>query len=337
VLGEADFSWSHSLVGAGSGPDAEPGKSRKRLTATSFDDADALRAKYSGVDDHVAALGNCGAKVLHGIDATSLGGYPSLVKRGPFDLIVFHFPHVGGDDGLASSIKQNSALLRGFLTSAAPLLADGGECHMTLVHRYPYTAWLHGVRRSEEPADGKAGRSKRRRGVDDDSSTPLRGLEYVGSAPFDAKEYDGYHHQATTRIEAGVALDVVSRCLTHAWRRSDAAGAGPSTEADAAGSGGGAAASPTGPAGSAGGGKRKRKKKTSEARAERRRSLRAEWEARQGEGEGAPAGPAAAAAAGEPASQTGRGEEKRGARESREGESKEERRARKKQRRASSA
>ena len=88
---------------------------------------------------------------------------------------------------------------RGYLKSAAPLVAQGGEIHVTLVHRYPYTAWLHAI----------------------SSDAPLlrdAGLTYLGAADFDFTDYPGYRHQATTHIEGG-ALDVVTRCLTHAWCR----------------------------------------------------------------------------------------------------------------------
>ena len=111
--------------------------------------------------------------------------------------MVFHFPHTGTDAGLAASIDENRALLRDFLAAAAAVLRPGGEVHVTLVHRYPYTAW-----RAPLVAAGGAGAA----------------LEFLGAAPFDFGAYPGYHHQATTRNTSS-ALDVATRCLTYAWWR----------------------------------------------------------------------------------------------------------------------
>ena len=77
------------------------------------------------------------------------------------------------------------------------MLRPGGEAHVTLVHRYPYTAW-----RAPLVAAGGAGAA----------------LEFLGAAPFDFGAYPGYHHQATTRNTSS-ALDVATRCLTYAWWR----------------------------------------------------------------------------------------------------------------------
>lgn len=134
VVGEADFSWSASLVHLPEAPGApvapETSKRRRRLTCTSFDSLATVRAKYgSTVDRHIASLRACGASVLHDVDATSLAALKPVRSRGPFDLVAFHFPHVGGDGGLASSIEENRLLLCNFLRGIglSDLLADDGE------------------------------------------------------------------------------------------------------------------------------------------------------------------------------------------------------------------
>ena len=164
VVGEADFSWSASLLqhdGHGGGG-APPGGPRwRRLTCTSYDEHETLVAKYGRpVSEHVSALRAAGASVLHGVDATRLesadgrsdlesadGMGEALRARGPFHVIAFQFPHAGGDAGLAASIDENRRLLREFLHAASSpqMLAHDGEVHVTLVHRYPYTAWLRGI------------------------------------------------------------------------------------------------------------------------------------------------------------------------------------------------
>ena len=44
--------------------------------------------------------------------------------RGPFDVVAFHFPHVGGAEGLAASIAADTALLAAFLGVAAGVLGE---------------------------------------------------------------------------------------------------------------------------------------------------------------------------------------------------------------------
>lgn len=69
----------------------------------------------------------------HEIDATALSA--GELGEG-FDFVVFNFPHVGSDEGLQNSIRDNQKLVRGFLESAAPLLSPKGEVHLTLLNRW---------------------------------------------------------------------------------------------------------------------------------------------------------------------------------------------------------
>lgn len=222
VVGEADFSWSEALLkgwpgakqagakaggaAASKGEGLRDGKAAvaARLTATSLDDAAELARKYEGVGARCASLRAAGATVLHGVDATKLGGGAGGGAgglSGPYDIVAFHFPHVGGAEGLAASIAANTAMLRAFLAAARRVLAPGGEAHVTLVHRYPYTAWRKAW------AEG------------------VPGLAYLGCAPFDFAAFEGYRHQATTATAglrgatAAAALEVGTRCLTYAWRK----------------------------------------------------------------------------------------------------------------------
>ena len=116
------------------------------------------------------------------------------------------------------------------------MLAPGGEIHLTLVHRYPYTVWLGELAKAGSPALRETG------------------LSYAGATRFDFGEYAGYHHQATTAVGGitgnasgggeGGALDVATRCLTHAWAYAEAAGKGGAGKP--AGGGGTAAAAAAG-------------------------------------------------------------------------------------------
>lgn len=147
LLGEADFSFAAALCAH---PHLPEGSSlrRRRLTATSFDDLQTLRTKYGEglVERHLKRINKAGAMALHGIDATRLAeAAAQLDARGPFDTICMLFPHAGSASGLHNSIDENRALLHGLLLEAPTVLAPGGEVHVTLVHRFPYTAWLTGL------------------------------------------------------------------------------------------------------------------------------------------------------------------------------------------------
>ena len=96
LVGEGDFSFSHSLLSA---------HGCTNLVATSYDKVSALRSKYPQAASNIAALEaeeNC--IVRYGVDATKLGkpgvadggGGGKEVKKGGFDRVVFNFPHVGG-------------------------------------------------------------------------------------------------------------------------------------------------------------------------------------------------------------------------------------------------
>ena len=219
LIGEADFSFAAALVRL-----CDEGVRRRRLTATSYDDRATLRAKYGGeiVDANVAKVKAVGASVLHSIDASTLSDAPELRARGPFDLLVFMFPHTGGDAGLASSIEENRALLRATVMREAPkMLRPDGELHITLVHRYPYTAWLDGLK--APPARlNKGTATSAAKGGGAATSSPATALEYLGAHPFEFGCFGGYQHRATSKVAGGNAgaLDVMTRCTTHVWRAS---------------------------------------------------------------------------------------------------------------------
>ena len=253
VVGEADFSWSASLLppsaeAMAGKAEAKAGKGASKraaasLTTTSYDSLPELQRKYDGVPARVATLQKAGTTVLHGVDAAALASTEAVARRAPYDVIAFHFPHVGTDAGLSASIAANQELVRAFLGQARHLLAPEGEAHITLVHRYPYTLWLGDLARGGSEALASSG------------------LEYAGSAPFDFGAYPGYNHQATTAVDSG-ALSVATRCLTHAWRLSEAPAA---RAADADGP-----ASPPAEAEEAGARKRRKRANKGAARAARR-------------------------------------------------------------------
>jgi hypothetical protein len=230
VLGEADFSFGAALLRL-----CADGVRLRHMACTSFDERATLHSKYgaAAVEGHVAKLKAVGATVLHGIDATRMSQVAAVANRAPFDIIVFPFPHAGGAGGLAASIEENRGLLRELIAEAPKVLALDGELHVTLVHRYPYTAWIDGLTappNKQKKAGKKAKNAKKKKeeehvggahadadAADADASGSLC---YLGAQTFDFDVLPGYQHRATSRVEGndGGALDVSTACVTHVWR-----------------------------------------------------------------------------------------------------------------------
>merc|ERR1711916_300098 len=115
VVGDGNMSFSRAL--AMGWVQAKAGRS---LTATSYDSRDELYAKYVGMDDVFSGLDSANTsnphavQVLHSIDATHLEAEENaawIASRGPFDVVIFNFPHVGGSTAgvdLVASTRPSS-------------------------------------------------------------------------------------------------------------------------------------------------------------------------------------------------------------------------------------
>lgn len=65
--------------------------------------------------------------MLHDIDAR----FPIVVTHlGPFDCIIFNFPHVGGDDTCTRTSEENQELLRDFFRGCQ----YASTCSLLLLH-----------------------------------------------------------------------------------------------------------------------------------------------------------------------------------------------------------
>lgn len=112
--------------------------------------------------------------MLHDVDATKLHRLPRVepIKRRTlpsfFQYIVFNFPHSG-----QQRVHINRVLLLDFFESARGRLTRGGEAHVTLKTRPPYSNWL-----VEEQAKSAGFVLKQRR-------------------KFDARLFPGYRHRTT--------------------------------------------------------------------------------------------------------------------------------------------
>ncbi|KNC47571.1 uncharacterized protein AMSG_02596 [Thecamonas trahens ATCC 50062] len=128
LVGDGDFSLAVAMVRLAGGDGS-------RLVATSYDYAEDVRDKYKQAESNIRALEKAGASVLHGVDGRRLHRKKEL--RGElFDRIVFFFPHSG-----QQRVHVNRLLLSEFFSSAARVLAPGGEVHVALKTFAPYIHW----------------------------------------------------------------------------------------------------------------------------------------------------------------------------------------------------
>ncbi|CAB1101196.1 unnamed protein product [Ectocarpus sp. CCAP 1310/34] len=148
IVGDGDFSFTRGVIrhrGTGAG-----------VVATSLDSEKAVLKKYPRAETWLPKLEADGAQVAHSVDATRLeetllgaregrgddgggGGVAGEKKRVLFDRVVFNFPHTG-----AQRTHLNRNLIRDFFASTKGLVkcaAAGGEVHVTLKDKPPYSGW----------------------------------------------------------------------------------------------------------------------------------------------------------------------------------------------------
>ncbi|KAI9721438.1 MAG: hypothetical protein M1812_002200 [Candelaria pacifica] len=132
LVGEGDFSFSHSLI------------SRHGCTSvlgTCYDSEMELFRKYPQAKENINYLLQEGQKVLYDTDAKRLDK-KEIKKIAQFNKVVFNFPHVGGlTKDVNRQVRHNQELLVGFFMAALPLLAPGGAIIVTIFDGEPYTLW----------------------------------------------------------------------------------------------------------------------------------------------------------------------------------------------------
>ncbi|KAL8787876.1 MAG: hypothetical protein Q9195_007569 [Heterodermia aff. obscurata] len=134
LVGEGDFSFSHSLLTA---------HGCTSLLATSYESRSSLVEKYPQAATFIADLeAEETVEVLYRVDATKLDKAGKKITNGGFDRIVFNFPHVGGlTKDVNRQVRYNQELLVGFFRSALPLLAPAGSIVVTIFDGEPYELW----------------------------------------------------------------------------------------------------------------------------------------------------------------------------------------------------
>ncbi|MCO5550861.1 hypothetical protein L7F22_004355 [Adiantum nelumboides] len=137
LVGEGNFSFAAALASAF--------KSAPSLVATSLDSRDILLQKYpNDFPDHLETMEKAGTDVMHDVNVHTMAKDKRLRRR-KFDCIIYNFPHSGfvpcWRENSPALIKKHRELLRGFFKSAAKLLGEDGEIHVTHHVGWPYTEW----------------------------------------------------------------------------------------------------------------------------------------------------------------------------------------------------
>ncbi|CAM9200551.1 unnamed protein product [Choristocarpus tenellus] len=138
ICGDGDFSFTRGVI--------QHRRTGLGVVATSLDSRQTVLAKYPRAEHWLTKLENDGAQVIHSVDATKLK--ETLLVATPisetrscpmFDRVVFNFPHTG-----KQRVHLNQNLIRDFFKSTRDLVkcaAAGGEIHVTLKNRPPYSGW----------------------------------------------------------------------------------------------------------------------------------------------------------------------------------------------------
>ena len=128
TVGEGDFSFSASLRER-----LDRMHGDYHLTATSLDSRATVLTKYSEalpLLSHLEKHG--GVSVVHCIDATALES-SACALYGPYDLIIFNFPHLGTED-----FYKHQFLIAHFFDSAKTLLDLQGQVQIALANDQPW-------------------------------------------------------------------------------------------------------------------------------------------------------------------------------------------------------
>mmetsp|Transcript_23608 Transcript_23608/g.33875 ORF Transcript_23608/g.33875 Transcript_23608/m.33875 type:complete len:372 (+) Transcript_23608:483-1598(+) len=130
-VGSGDGSQQASIVRSG----------HKNIVVTFYDSRENVLKKYPSAAENLRYLDENCIEQHFSADARSIGVGPgplgsNLQKL--FDVIMFYFPHVGGDISNESILNQNQELIHGFLICSLHKLAPGGEIHLAVMTKPSY-------------------------------------------------------------------------------------------------------------------------------------------------------------------------------------------------------
>jgi len=178
LVGEGNFSFTAANLGLGR---AVPGQ----ITTTAYSPDGKYPPDVLARADQLRRLGT---NVQLQVDARALP--PTLAGGGPFDTVIFQFPHPGGPRASAAVDGRN--LMRGFFASSAQRLAPGGKIVLTLRSQHYVNQW--------RPTEAAA----------------AAGLRLESVTEFHQGHYPGYDHVTTS---SGARPPDVSQGLTFVFTR----------------------------------------------------------------------------------------------------------------------
>lgn len=122
LLGDADFAYATAL--------STKLGSHAKITATAFEEEDALLVRYPHAASSMAALRSMGATVRCGIDGRRV---EVLDPSKAWERVVFNLPQSPAEPKARNQIQRHRALLRELCVSCANHLAPEGELWITLL------------------------------------------------------------------------------------------------------------------------------------------------------------------------------------------------------------
>jgi len=130
-IGSGDGSQQAAIVRAG----------HLNICVTFHDSRAGVLAKFPAARDTLALFEQKGVEHHFSVDAASIGTGGALDGGRKFDVVLFYFPHVGGDTAQPEVLKANRQLVRSYLAGASRVLAQGGEIQLAVKMDRTYAAW----------------------------------------------------------------------------------------------------------------------------------------------------------------------------------------------------
>jgi hypothetical protein len=169
---EAAWTWILS-VGSGDGglEAAIVSAGHHKICVTFHESREHLLQKYSHARTNLHLFETEGIEHYISVSAASLGELFYL--HIPFDVVMFYFPHVGGDITQPAVLQADRQLICDFLTGASKVLAKDGEIHLAVKVGHTYDT------------------------LDVRSLFASHSLAVAHKLPVDKRQFPGYVHRLT--------------------------------------------------------------------------------------------------------------------------------------------
>jgi hypothetical protein len=131
-----------SILSIGSGDGSQQAaivrKGHRNICVTFYDSRDELLGKYPSAQTYLNLFETAGIEHHFSVSAASVG--ETFGGRRKFDVVMFYFPHVGGNILERAVLQASRQLIRDFLAGASKVLAKGGEIQLAVKVGNAYSA-----------------------------------------------------------------------------------------------------------------------------------------------------------------------------------------------------